>query len=525
MNINNIKESIISRRLGKLRADAITEGANGIIKNLSIIEESNVLNSDGSTTNPILSSRLYSHKKKKIHEFEKYITERRLRYRTQYNNTVLVSSRYSYEKVDTFFNSESYFSRSVSRQVETTLRNGFRFVSDNSEMSAEVRKELTMLQVTSRRLLHQIISRMIGDILKYGITIIEKVRKRIPDNSEDDVSSRLANLRSIPPHKTYFHVDKDGVIRAVQNHNLTLRNRLSLRRGILDNIGLIPIKSIALGVMTDAGDDIYPPPPCFQMLNDILSLRSLEETIEMIGFQFGSPLLHSKVGSDDNPAQPGEVNDVHNDIVSMAANGMITTDNRVEITAVNLQSAVPDLMPFIAHFKNRVLVGSGSSSVSVGELDTSNRATSESMDNAMGDHCTYVADIVCNLFTYDIIPDILINSYGYKPDEIIDESGEMIVKLEFNEMSIEKLISKVNNITNLYQSNLLTLPEARRRLKEVPLVKSNEKDLYLNKVQIPLANAKKAKSTAPDSKIASLNQPSNQYGKKSGPGSSKDSIQ
>jgi hypothetical protein len=509
--INNIKEGIVNKRMAKLRNKSIHQGAANLYDNLSIFHESPVTDTANTGVN-MVSSKLYSRNKGNVHALEEYITRKSSNTKVRYKDMVMVYSPYSYTKIDSFYNAESYFSRSVTRQVETTMRNGFKFVSDSMELSNVVKNEFTHMQYISGRPLSSMIARFISDVLKYGITIIEKVYKNV------DKEQRLYNLRSIKPHKSCFYVDPTGIVKGAYDQNVSKVRHMYTFNKVYTS--MIPASSIAYGTIIDTGADIYPAPPCFQMLNDILSLRSLEETVELVGFQFGSPLLHAKVGSDEAPALSNDVTDVHNNIVEMAPNGMITTDHRVNIEVLNLQGGIPDLMPYIAHFKNRVLVGSGSSPISVGELDTSNRATSESMDTAMSDHCTYVANIVCDIFNYNIIPSILLSS-GYTFEEILDDTGEMAVRLEFNEMDIDKLIAKANNIINIYQSNLITLHEARRRLKEIPLNKLDEVYLYLNQVQIPLALSKKAIGGI-DNKVTALNQPSNQHGTKSGPGSSKD---
>lgn len=413
-----------------------------------------------------------------------------------------VYPRYDYRKIDRYFRTESYFSRSIWRQIETMLRNGFYIVSEEMRYGKQVREHLIRFSLISHKSLRSVVARMTLDLLKYGVFIMRKVWKTI------DGKKQLVNLvpLSVGPGGAVFVTDNSGSVIGIQDVGGSL-----LAKGGSSE----PLSNFIIGFFYDAGTDVYPEPPCLQIIDDILTLRSFEETVEMLSYQYSSPLLHAKVGTKEDPCRRGETASVASSIEQMAPNGVIVTDNRVEIESVRLQSGVSNLIPYIEHFKDRVFIGSGSSGVLVGEGDTANRATSESIDNALSDRCSYLSSIIENVFTFQLIPDIL-EVIG--APSFVDDEGEPLVTLEFNEMSTSRMIEKANNAINLYQGNLITSREARKILKRAPLPESEWGDTYLNRVQIPLAQAK---SSAPVLN-PTLTQPTNQYGKKSAPGSRKD---
>jgi hypothetical protein len=72
-----------------------------------------------------------------------------------------------------------------------------------------------------------------------------------------------------------------------------------------------------------------------------------------------------------------------------------------------------------------------------------------------------------------------------------------------------------NHSLALYQGNLITEGEARAFMGRDPLVKSQDKELFLNRVQIPLAEAQaEAKADAAIATASAKNQPTNQKGSK-----------
>jgi len=426
------------------------------------------------------------------------------------NNMTIVRSPYKYSDIDRYYSIESYFSRSVGRQVETTLRNGFYFVSEEEVYGRFVRAVMSEYQRSSVIPLLSLISRILTDLLKYGFFVVKKEWQK---TSYGKSIKRLVPL-DIP--YVSFVVDDSLSIRYVYVENLTNGVRNIPLSGLAKQ-DQIPVSDCIIGFFTDPGTKIYPEPPCIQIIDDILTLRSLEETVELLAFQYGSPLLHAKVGTPEAPCRRGETQMIVDEIAAMAPNGIIATDHRVVIESVRLQSGISNMIPYIEHFKDRIFIGSGTSGVIVGEGDTANRATSESHDNSLADRCSYMASIVENAITFQLICDILSNAG--KPT--VDDEGDPIVTFEFNEMTLSRMIEKSNNAINLYQSNLITTSEARKVLKRRPLSKQDSEDTYLARVQIPLALVK-SKPEDFATFNPTLQQPVNQYGKKLSPGSRKD---
>jgi hypothetical protein len=513
------------RKLQKMIGEAVKERTD------MIMEQGSAVYSEGKELDDLVSrmasGSLKNKKLRKTEALKTYLKERRNVPRVNMAGISTVRTPFRYKRVDEFYLKESYFSRSIVRQIETMLRNGYGIVSEDAKLAKIVRKDLSYMERESNIPLSQTMYRWVKDLQSYGVVVTEKVRKRKrnPEDPLDKRKSRIVRLRPILPHNMAVYVDEySKVVSVVEAHQWTSSAFRRLKKASQSKIPGIPAQDLAMAYMYDAGGDIFPEPPCFQMLDDILTLRSLEETVELLCFQFGSPLLHSKVGTEKEPSTREEVDQVNATLIAMAPNGMLTTDHRVEINAVNLQRGIANLMPYIEHFKIRVLVGSGSSPISVGEANTANRNTAESIDDALADHCTYLSEIINNMFNNNIIPDILLTN-DVNESEIYDGNGDLTVKMEFSEMRLEKQIAKENSIINKWNNSLITLAEARRALQEIPLTKTQEKELHVNKVQIPLKKAGPAavgqSSSGAANSTKAKTQPSNQYGVKAGPGSRK----
>lgn len=430
-------------------------------------------------------------------------------YKVRYTSRIFNSLRqttlrspWDYHKIDKFILKESYCYRAIERQVETMLRNGFEIVSDNETMMSIIKLEISKMMQNTDSCINTLIGEMATRLKKYSIffVAIERSTKKY----KGDNIKVISNIRFIHPSKVTVTIEKGKVIKYYLHDGYEYFDRSKKE---------ITPRDIMFCSFYDNSENFFPVPQSIGSFNDILTLRSIEETVELLCFQFGSPLLHAKVGTDLREGTDVEVVNVHNQIVSMAPNGFITTTNRVKLEVVNMQKVMANIEPALRYFKARVLAGIGTSSITLGEADSANRNTAESVEDALSDNCARVANVICSFFNYKIIPDIL-ESYGFEDKDIFSKDGDPVVKLDFNEMRIEKLISYENHVMNLWQSNAITFDEYRNMLRLPTLNASDIKKLNSN--MFP-GNENKVGNTT-----SSLNNPQNQHGAKTQPGSRKD---
>ena len=417
-------------------------------------------------------------------------------------------SPYNYTEIDNYKNKESYLGRSIERQIEAMFRNGFDFVSSDQRALRIIKTNIKKMEILSDSTFETTLSTAAKYLALYGIAFIEKVRTLTKVGKFKDLNDNLA-IAALEAHKPHNKIVKINKYNKLVELNLEADTQLTYFRE--NRVKELPAKDIIVLRTTDPGYMFFPRPQVLHSLDDILSLRSLEETVELLTTQFSSPLLHIKKGSNEFPANPNDVNTLTSEINNMATNGFIVTDHLVEIEAVNLQTSIADLMSYIEHFKNRVLGGTGSSPISVGETASSNRNTAESIDNSMGDHCMNTLRVIQDTINTDLIPDILLEN-GYTLDQLFDEGGELIVTIQFKEVQVEKQLQSDNHYLQLFQGNGITFDELRRALRKPSLKPADMKNLFY----YLFPNGKE------DTEGKQKNTPTNQHGTKSGPGSRKD---
>ncbi len=266
-------------------------------------------------------------------------------------------------------------------------------------------------------------------------------------------------------------------------------------------------------------------PPFWPTMNDIDSLRRIEENIELLVYQYGHPIMHGKVGDDKKRGDQNEIDDLYAKIERMESNGFLVTDNRTMIEMIGAENQALRLDFYLMYFYRRVLTGLWLSEVTVGIGDTSNRSTANTLDKLSQEKVVELQ----NIFAQAMQPIML---------ELIQEAGasiswamlpENIPNFVFNPVDIEGLIKKEAHTLVKWQANMLTEDEMRRELGKEPLKDSERESTYTYLHSIPLAETSpKLDNTNPDNKASNkVNQktlrPANQNGKKTGPSPSQNS--
>jgi len=254
------------------------------------------------------------------------------------------------------------------------------------------------------------------------------------------------------------------------------------------------------------------------ILDDVRALRKLEEEIEILGFQYSIPLYLYQVGNKDIPPAPGEVDEVSATINSMPAYGMLVVPGHHDIKVPTNDNTPVDIIAFINHFKKRIYAGLGVSPVAMGEVETSNRNTSEVLDASMQTVTKSYQQLIKRRMELGLFQELMLDGrYTNVEDQM---------EFNFPEIDLEQQIKFETNILAKWQNNVISLDEARNEMDYDK--KLNQSQTHLNLVEIPKLKAEGVIDTqvakAKASTAAKVS-PSNQHGKSTGrPKYTKNSI-
>lgn len=263
-------------------------------------------------------------------------------------------------------------------------------------------------------------------------------------------------------------------------------------------------------------------PPFWPVLNDIDTLRRIEENIELLVFSAGHPILHGTIGDNIKPGSAEEVARLTTKLSDMESNGFIVTDNRSMLKYIGAEGEALRIDAYLQYFHRRVLTGLWLSEVAIGIGDTSNRATSYILDKISQEKVLELQSIFSCAMKYIMI-------------EMLMEAGaniawilkpENLPSFVFNPVDIEGKIAKESHVLNMWQANMLSEDEMRIDIGREKMTPKERQSTYVNTVSIPLKEAGPsdgidAGKSASNKTKQQKTQPTNQYGTKKVPSPAK----
>jgi len=380
---------------------------------------------------------------------------------------------------------DGILNRSVNIYVEQVLKNGVEVVSLSERLQKHYKNRKREIEFGTNIPFTETIRTITNQLVTYANAYVIKVRGKSKNASE----YRLYN-RTVKPIIGLFVADAT-TMRIGLNKSGKITHYKQIVNGIekeyqLDDIIHLTYNKIP-GTLCGRS-------PIISVLDDVRALRKLEEEIEILGFQYAIPLYLYTVGTDNHPAAPGEVDAVTASVNNMSTYGIIVGPHTHDIKSVTNDNDPVDVMKFVAHFKQRILAGLGISPVAMGESNTSNRNTSQVADMAMQNITKIYQSIITNKLNQEFLKELIMDG-GMSPEKFE-------LELRFPEIDMESQIKKETHILQKYQSNVITLAEARLAMDVE--TKIDEQDLYINNVQIPLAEAEAGIQADADIKVAKV---------------------
>jgi hypothetical protein len=204
--------------------------------------------------------------------------------------------------------------------------------------------------------------------------------------------------------------------------------------------------------------------------DDIRALRRIEENLELLLYQHLFPLFHYQVGTPEAPAATfpdgsTEVSVIQARVAQMPSDGCWVTPERHKITPLAAGQPPVAVEKVIEHFKTRIYIGLGVSSVDMGEGGTSNRSTAQTMSrNLIDDTKADQKELGAQFYSY-IIQELLLES-TFSQDTILDEENRVFLK--FKEIDNEARQAKENHLVDVFLKNAITHDELRQEFGYEP---------------------------------------------------------
>jgi hypothetical protein len=390
-------------------------------------------------------------------------------------------AEYNLGEISKVMDIESYVRQAFNKHVELCLKEGYDITSRNEEATNYIKRRMREMAEVSGITFDMLLRSITQNLVAYSNSFLVKVRdfKR-----SSGMPIKAIAGPSLPPVAAYFPMDPTSI-----------RVKRDFHGKVLKYWQRIPGNPIMPQFIPESVIHIYydkkegfafGTPYIIPVLDDIRSLRRMEENVEMLLSQHLFPLYQYIVGTENAPAEvyedgTTEVDIIKQQIEKMPTEGSIVTPERHEIRNLGAEGKALDAANYLKYFERRVLAGLGISDVALGRGDTSNRATATTLDKSMADRCKDFQSVIETFINEYMFKELL-----YEGGYIIDEKEENFVKLKFREIDIDFMLKVQNHSVFKYEHHAITETEMREEISRDPVSDEQRENMYLQVVQEPL---------------------------------------
>ena len=466
------------------------------IKVLSLLSNKDSLQEDGNK--PINAEKLSGVRVKRING-------RAMSYADRHRGNWF-KPEYDLTEIQIAQDTDSFLYKAIQKKVERFVLAGWEFVGNDQEVLSYLKRRLKEIELVSGQPFDLLMSSLAHDLIRYSNHACVKVRnvdassakKRTVNNKELDP---VAGYFVLPFETLWFKVKKNGEIKKVMQEQPNTGQWKEFAPE--DVIHFYTNKKPGFTMGT---------PELLPVLEDIALLRRLEESIETMIDSNLHPLFHYKVGNDNMPERysPDGIKEsdlVRSTIEYMPSGGIFVSDHRHKIEAIGSEGKALKIEEYLSYFKKRVYAGLGVSPMDMGEADSANSSTANTLSKiAIQSIEALQRYIKIFIETYVISEILLEGGYG---DALLDP--DKMVQIKFGSVDKEEKSKQENQTIQLWLNNLLSEKEARKRLGEQPVTedmrdetnyKLYQEPLALLKSMGPFSAASKALAESPSSSIS-----------------------
>ena len=400
---------------------------------------------------------------------------------------------YDLEEIQIAQDTDGYFFRSHTKKLNRFVTAGWEIVGKNPETLGYIKKRLAEHEQATQRPTDLLIQAIASDLLRFSNCMLVKVRNKRASTgrTRQNINGRdlepVAGYFILPFETLHFKTKANGEIKKVRQRTPTGETK-EFSPDDLIHIYTNRKPGFAMGT-----------PEAVPVLDDIALLRRIEENVEELIESNLFPLFHYTVGSDEFPERYGPDGKKESDIVKdtieyMPAGGVFVSDHRHKIQAIGSEGRSLRIDYYLSYFKSRVFAGLGISGVDMGEGDTANRSTAQTLSKGA------IVDIEALQSTMKTFIEFYIFSELLKegPFSVDSLTSEDRVEIKFGIVDKEQRTKLENQVIQLFTNHLVTEPEARKLLGQPPFEEEDRDLTYFKLYSEPLALIKSLGSPAAD---------------------------
>lgn len=361
---------------------------------------------------------------------------------------------------------ESYFFKATQKKQEQLTKSGFSIHSDNDEIKEYLDARFSLMELQTDLSLKAIINEISFYLIVCSNAFLIKTR----DKDQQYARSYTIDGKEIFPVSGLFLVHPTSLKPRYKwvtfREGTSVRHKLELdawvyvnKRGVLAEYDPEDVAHFTL--FKEHGMTLGTP-EVVSVIDDIRTLRKMEEDVQLLLYRDLFPILHYAVEDPtmiDHASGTTELDQAKRDLDRMMQDGGIATDARHKINYIGAQGKHIEVRPYLEYFQHRVFSGLGVSASDLGMSADVSGATATSMSKQLLDSARFIQQEVTRQFDELILREIVLAS----PFGINGLTRENRPSLKFEEIDIEWKIRTENHAADQFTKGALTIDEVRNQ--------------------------------------------------------------
>lgn len=362
---------------------------------------------------------------------------------------------------------DSYISEAHNKYKEKIFKAGY-YYKGSENIITYIKNRFSIMNYMNETLIDVMFQEIADDLIDYSNAYLLKLRV-----SEIPFFEHLSRKDDKNFIGGYMRVDPCHVVVVKDKYNNIIRyeiERMGYENQKVDKDDLIHF------YLNRKAEAKVGTPRLQPVLEDIKALRDIEGDVLTLIHRFCFPLYHVKVGlaqSGYNGTQT-DIDDIQEKIENMSEDGILITNEKVEINIVGTQGNALDVLPYLDYFENRVFAGLNTSQSQMGR---NGEKTPDSVEAQIHDTVKHIEKVFSIFIKHHIFNELLLEG-GFNPVLNTDDQIDLV----FNEISLDTRVKLENHEALKYESNIQTLSETRTGIGMEQSV--DENDLFVNNVTL-----------------------------------------
>ena len=417
---------------------------------------------------------------------------------------------------------EPYVNQSVRKHREQILKEGWELVGKDEEMVEYVRTRLFEISLVTGLSTDEWIRDFVTNLVTYATTFL--VLKR--DEKKSGGSKYRLHGKEMRPIAGIFPMDPTSVSVAVNEHGYPVSWKQRVSAVATGGTGerTFHASDVIVATVDRKTGFVFGTPYILPTLDDVRTLRRLEELSEVVCQKHAFPITHWRVGTEEQPAEvfddgSNEIDLVASQVDNVSAEGGLVTSYRVESKMLGAEGKAIPVEAYMKYFEARVMGGLRLSEIDLGR-GTVSKSSGVTVSKSLQDSAKDFQSIVENTLTFYLIMPLLFEG-GF------DLNPQNVVKFTFPVIDREEERAQQQHGNDLYLGGTIGRDEYRRvYLSKEGLTDEEKKDTHSEdqhekakelQAMAEAAAAKKAasSSTAVKNKTKNKTRPTNQSTRKS----------